>query len=99
MRYQPQTHDETDQGSSVGTAVVFLLIGLGAGALIGMLYSPKTGKQMRQDLRRKYRDACDTFDDLKDEATRMAEEVFERGSEIAESVRDRIEPLTKAVRR
>ena len=45
---------ESETGSRVGTAVTFLLIGLGAGAVVGMLLAPKTGRQMRRDLRRVY---------------------------------------------
>ena len=45
---------ESSDKSSVGTAVTFLMIGVGAGALIALLIAPKTGKQMRKDLRRRY---------------------------------------------
>lgn len=100
----------SEQGSHAGTAITFLLMGLGAGALVGLLLAPKTGKQMRKDLRRKYEDAKDTLDDWKDDAKEFAEDAFERGSEIAEEfrdrggriaeeVRDRVTPLAKNLRR
>jgi len=82
-----------------GTAVAFLLIGIGVGALIGMLYAPKPGKQMRKDLRRKLDDARDTLDDWKDQAREVAEDALERGSELADEVRERVTPLTKNLRR
>jgi len=82
-----------------GTGVAFLLIGIGVGALIGMLYAPKTGKQMRKDLRRKLDDARDTLDDCKDQAREVTEEALERGSELADKVRERVTPLTKNLRR
>src|ERR1039458_1122760 len=59
---------ESSAGSTAGTAITFLLIGLGAGAVIGLLFAPKAGKQIRKDLRRKYDDARETLDDWKDEA-------------------------------
>jgi len=90
---------ESSERGNVGTAITFLLMGLGAGALAALLFAPKSGKQMRRDLRRRYEDARDTFDEWKDEAKEVAEEAIERGTEIAEEVRDRVTPLTKAVRR
>ena len=92
-RYEP------DQGSRVGTAITFLLIGLGAGAVIGMLFAPKTGRQMRRDIRRGYEHARDTFDDLKETARDFAEDAIDRGSEIAEDLRDRVKPLARGIRR
>jgi gas vesicle protein len=65
-------HEDTE--SSAGTAISFLLIGLGIGAVVGLLCAPKTGRQMRKDLRRKLDDARGTFDDWRDEARDLAEE-------------------------
>ena len=45
-------YESSDQGSQVGTAVTFLLIGLGIGAAAALLLAPKTGKQFRKDIRR-----------------------------------------------
>ena len=92
-------YEVSERSSHVGTAVTFLLIGLGAGALTALLFAPKSGKQLRRDIRRKYEDAMDTIDDWKDEAKEAAEEVMERGSEIAENLRDRVAPLAKGIRR
>jgi gas vesicle protein len=100
----------SEEGSPAGTAVTFLLIGLGAGALVGLLLAPKTGKQMRKDLRRKYETAKDTFEDWAEDAKEFAEDAFERGSDIADEVRDRggriadevrdrVAPLAKNLRR
>ena len=90
---------ESSETSTAGTAITFLLIGLGAGTLIGLLFAPKTGKQMRRELRRKYDDARETLDDWKDDAKEAAEEVMERGSEIADELRDRVAPLASALKR
>jgi gas vesicle protein len=88
-----------ESGSTVGTAITFLLIGLGAGTVIGMLLAPKPGKQMRRDLRRGYDSARETFDDWKENAKDFAEEVMERGSDFADDVRERVTPVAKAARR
>jgi gas vesicle protein len=90
---------ESSEGNTAATAVTFLLIGLGAGTLIGLLFAPKSGKQMRKELRRKYDDARETLDDWKDDAKEAAEEAFERGAEIADDLRDRVAPLAAAIKR
>ena len=94
------------EGSHIGTAVTFLLIGLGAGTLMGLLLAPKTGKQLRKDLRRGYEDARESFDEWADEAKDRVREVGERvrdaaarGAEVAEDLRDKGEPLRRAINR
>ena len=90
---------ESSEGSTAGTAITFLLIGLGAGAVIGLLFAPKAGKQIRKELRRKYEDARETLDDWKDDAKEVAEDALERGQEIADELRDRVAPLAAAMKR
>lgn len=88
-----------ERSGNVGTAITFLLIGLGAGAVVGMLFAPKAGRQMRRDLRRGYETARETFDDWKENAKDFAEDVIERGSDIADDLRERVTPLTKQAKR
>jgi gas vesicle protein len=89
----------SDHGSHIGTAIAFLVIGLGAGALLGALYAPKTGKQMRKELGRRYKGAKESIDDWAEDAKEIADEVIERGTEIVEELRERVAPLAKGVRR
>ncbi len=89
---------ESSDKSTVGTAVTFLLIGLGAGALVALLLAPKTGKQLRRDIRRKYDDARDAMEDFADEARERVNDVMERGSDFVETARERMEPFSKAIR-
>ena len=88
-----------ESSGSFGTAITFLLIGLGAGAVVGMLFAPKAGRHMRRDLRKSYDSARETFDDWKENAKDFADEAINRGSDIADDLRDRVRPLTKAIRR
>jgi gas vesicle protein len=97
---------ESSDRNSVGTAVTFLLIGLGAGALVALALAPKTGKQFRRDLKRGYDDARDTLQDWTEEAkdrVRDAKErvrdVAERGAELADDLRERVEPLRRVINR
>ena len=90
---------EQEEGSRIGTAITFLLIGLGAGAVVGMLLAPKTGRQMRRDLRRGYEAARDRIEDWTETARDLAEEAIDRGSDIADDLRDRVKPLARGIRR
>lgn len=97
---------ESSDSNHIGTAITFLLIGLGAGALAGLLLAPKTGKQLRRDLQRGYEDAKDTLgdwaDDAKDrmrEASDRVREVASRGADLADEIREKVEPLRKAINR
>jgi gas vesicle protein len=90
---------ESSDKSNIGTAVTFLMIGLGAGALVALLLTPKTGKQMRKDLRRRIDDARDTLQDWSDEAQDRVQDVMDRGADWAEELRDVARPIGKALRR
>jgi gas vesicle protein len=88
-----------ESSGNVGTAITFLLIGLGAGAVVGMLFAPKAGRQMRRDLRRGYENARETFDDWKETARDFAEDAMERGSDLADDLKERVRPLARGIRR
>ncbi len=97
---------ESSEGSTVGTAITFLLIGLGAGALAGLLLAPKAGKQFRRDLKRGYEDAKETLDDWTEEAKDRVRDVqgrvrdaAERGADFADNLREKVEPLRRAINR
>ena len=85
--------------STAGTAVTFLLIGLGVGAALGLLLAPKAGRQLRKDLRRSYDDALETVSDWTDEAKDRFEEAVEKGADFADELRAKAEPLSDLLRR
>jgi gas vesicle protein len=97
---------ESSEDSKVGTAVTFLMIGLGIGALTGLLLAPKTGKQLRRDLKRGYEDAREKLDDWTDEAKDRVRDagdrvrgVVSRASDLAEDLREKAEPIRRAINR
>ena len=97
---------ESSEEGHVGTAITFLLIGLGAGTLLGLLMAPKSGKLLRRDLRRGYEDARESLGDWADEAKEHVRDagdrlrdVASRGVEIAEDLRDKVEPLRRVINR
>jgi gas vesicle protein len=85
--YESVDESESSERSTVGTAITFLLIGAGIGAVLGLLFAPKTGSQLRRTIARKSRNAVDGI-------TEQAEALIERGSEWAEAAR-KIIPLRK----
>ena len=99
----PDSNYEDNGSSQIGTAITFLIIGLGAGALLGVLLAPKTGRQMRKDLRRRYEDAKDSLQDWGEDAKGRLQDAVERGSDWADEVRanarDKARPLARALRR
>jgi gas vesicle protein len=84
--YQPSDR------STASTAVTFLFIGLGVGALAALLFAPKSGRQMRKLLRRKYENAVEQADGLIERGT----ELFERGSEFAHTATEKVKPFARA---
>jgi gas vesicle protein len=92
-----------DDSSQFGTALTFLLIGIGAGAVAALMLAPKSGEQLRRDIRRRYEDAREAIEDLADEAKERVEDVLERGSDwvedVEETTRKRVAPLARALRR
>ena len=62
---------ESSEGNTAATAITFLLIGLGAGTLIGLLFAPKPGKQMRKERAAATKDARETLLDWKNDAKKL----------------------------
>jgi gas vesicle protein len=101
---------ESSDRESVGTAVVFFLIGVGVGALAGLLLAPKTGRQFRRDLRRGFDDAREAVGEWTEETKERVREAGDRvreaaarGADLAEDLRDaareKVEPLRRAIHR
>lgn len=78
-------------GSNVSFALTLLFIGLAAGALTALLLAPKTGRQMRRTLRRKYEDARDVVDDF----TGQAGDWLDKGSDWADKAKGRVAQFKK----
>jgi len=94
------------RGSGVGLSITMLLIGVGAGALTALLLAPRSGRQTRRMLRRKYEDAMETLNERADEWKERGAEWAEtaRGwvgsaKEAAENATEKIRPVIKEVKR
>ncbi len=85
--YQP-----SERSGSAGLALTFLFIGLGVGTAIALLFAPKSGKQMRRAIRRRYEDARDVVEDWTDQASG----VIGKGAEWANAAKERVAPIASA---
>jgi len=90
---------EASDKSTLGIAITFLLIGLGAGALAALLFAPKAGKHLRKELRRTYDEAREAVEDFTEDARDRVNDVMGRGADWVETAREKVEPLRSAVRR
>ena len=62
---------------NVGSKVSFFLVGLGIGALVGILFAPKSGEETREFLSQK-------ADEGREYAQRKAKELRERAEDLVE---------------
>lgn len=85
--YQP-----SEERGSIGLALTFLFIGMGVGTVISLLFAPKSGKQMRRAIRRKYEDARDVVEDWTDQAGG----VIGKGADWANAAKERVAPIASA---
>jgi gas vesicle protein len=76
-----------------------LLLGVGVGALAGLFTAPKSGRQLRRDVRAKYDGAREAMDEAIDQMSQRANELLKRGGELAEAARRTAEPVTRILRR
>jgi gas vesicle protein len=66
---------------NVGSKVSFFLVGLGIGALVGILFAPKSGEETREYLSQK-------ADEGREYAQRKAQELRERAEDLVERSRN-----------
>ena len=98
---------ESSEGSNIGTAITFLLIGLGAGAL-GWTFARSQDRQAdapRSAARLRRRQGYTSATGLTKPRTVCAmssdrvRDVASRGADFADELRERAEPLRHAIKR
>jgi len=80
---------------NVNMALTLLFVGVALGALAALLLAPKTGKQMRRTLRRKYEGARQAVEDFGDQAS----DLVDKGSEWADQAKSKGGRLGKLFQR
>jgi gas vesicle protein len=86
------------EGSSAVLGFALLLIGFAAGAIVAALMTPKTGKQMRRELRRKIDDAREAMEDWSEHADDLRErasDLADKAGEWAGAAREKVAPFAK----
>jgi gas vesicle protein len=81
---------------NVGSKVSFFLVGLGIGALIGILFAPKSGEETREYLSSKAEEGKDYAQKKARELRERAEDLIERSKEIMARQKDAISTAVDA---
>jgi gas vesicle protein len=77
----------------------WFLAGLGVGALIGVLYAPKAGKETREDLMNSALEAKDKAAELVEQGRQKASEYVETGKQFVEQGREKAAELVEQGKR
>lgn len=87
MRHENESR--RDEGSEVATRLTYLLIGGGIGAVIALLFAPKSGQELRGDIADATRKGIDR-------SRETASQIGTRAGEYYEATRDRASELYSA---
>jgi gas vesicle protein len=83
---------------NAGAKVSYFLVGLGIGALIGILFAPKSGEETREFLTQKAEEGKDYAQRKARELRERAEDLLERGKQVAQKQKDSISAAVEAGR-
>ena len=83
---------------NVGSKVSFFLVGVGIGALIGVLFAPKSGEDTREYLGKRADDGREFAQKKAKELRDRADELIERGKDVASRKRDSLSAAVEAGR-
>jgi gas vesicle protein len=81
---------------NVGSKVSFFLVGLGIGALVGILFAPKSGEETREYLSSKAEEGRDYAQKKARELRERAEDLIERSKEIMSRQKDAVSSAVEA---
>ncbi len=83
---------------NVGSKITFFLVGLGVGALVGILFAPKSGEETRDYLSQKAEEGREYAQRKARELRERAEDLVERGKQVAQKQKDSISAAVDAGR-
>lgn len=81
---------------NAGSRVSYFLVGLGIGALVGLLYAPKSGDETRDFLSKKADEGRDYAQKKARELRERAEDLIERSKEIMSRQKDALSSAVDA---
>ncbi|HXY00603.1 MAG TPA: YtxH domain-containing protein [Candidatus Limnocylindrales bacterium] len=83
---------------NVGSKVSFFLVGVGIGALLGVLFAPKSGEETREYLAKRADEGKDYAQKKARELRERADELIERGKDVASRKRESLAAAVEAGR-
>ena len=83
---------------NVGSKFSFFLVGLGIGALVGILFAPKSGEETREFLAQKADEGRDYAQRKARELRERADDLIERGKTVTARQKDSISAAVDAGR-
>jgi gas vesicle protein len=89
---------EVVMADNVGSKVSFFLVGVGIGALLGVLFAPKSGEETRDYLTKRADEGRDYAQKKARELRERADELIERGKDAAARKRDSLSAAVEAGR-
>ena len=81
-----------------GNSFVWFLAGLGVGALVGVLYAPRSGSETREALRSRAEEGRDYMKSRAREAREQASEWVDRGRDVVSQQKDQFRAAYEAGR-
>ena len=83
---------------NVGSKISYFLVGLGIGALLGILFAPKSGEETREYLSKKAEEGKEYAQRKARELRERADDLIERSKEIATKQKESIGAAVEAGR-
>lgn len=83
---------------NVGSKISYFLVGVGIGALVGVLFAPKSGEETREYLSKKADEGKEYAQRKAKELRERAEDLLERGKQVATRQKDQISAAVEAGR-
>ncbi|HTZ32457.1 MAG TPA: YtxH domain-containing protein [Methylomirabilota bacterium] len=83
---------------NVGSKVSYFLVGIGIGALIGVLFAPKSGEETRDYLSKRADEGREFAQRKARELRERADELIERGKDVASKKRESLSAAVEAGR-
>ncbi len=83
-------------GENAGSKISYFLVGLGVGALLGILFAPKSGEETRDYLTQKAEEGREYAQKKARELRERAEELLERSKDVVGRQKDQIAAAVEA---
>ena len=83
---------------NAGSKISYFLVGIGIGALIGILFAPKSGEETREYLSKRADEGKEYAQKKAKELRERAEDLLERGKQVASRQKDQVTAAVEAGR-